>query len=277
MFVPSVMADACLQGIRLNIARKYGHIGTPSCRAAGVRPGVCYGRRFGRMPDGEPVVRSLESASGTEAKSRAAFGEPPGLAYSCPMTDAEWKDIDVDIVARRILAAVAKVRTLTESGTRDAFQQVRARYDRLRAMGAKALDDAPEDYWAGFRTLLRRRTFPTTEAAPKVPVVGKVQLPDAPRAKGERRIEVDGVAYFWRVPRRATGAQEDLTDGLFAIVRLADGSGPRFNLQFPQLHPSVSASPVPLRPSDIAHALRARPAAKKPGPRPSRARKSPVT
>ncbi len=243
-------------------ASGHGHLGPIQCPASrdGLREAKPKSAR--RLSTGRFEWRLQRVCGGSRsAEDRVLPSETP-VAYSRNMTDAEWKDIDADIVARRILAAVAKVRVLTESGTRDAFQQVRARYDRLRAAGTPGLDDAPEDYWAGFLTLLRRRTFPTTQAAPEAPVADKVPSPDTRRAKGERRIEVDGVAYFWRVPCRATGDQEDLTCGLFAVVRLADGTGPRFNLHFPQLHPSVSASPVPLRPSDIANALRARPAPK---------------
>lgn len=180
------------------------------------------------------------------------------------MNEASWAGIDADILARRILAAVAKVQAITRGTTRSALQQVRARYDRLRATGAFRLDEEPEEYWAGFRTLLRRRSFAAmaSREAP-APMREAETLPDVRRSKGERRIEVDGVGYFWRVPPRATGAQEDLQMGMFALVRRADGTGPRFTLHFPQAHPDVTETPVPIRPADVAAAIRAIPAGKR--------------
>jgi hypothetical protein len=56
------------------------------------------------------------------------------------------------------------------------------------------------------------------------------------RKKGERRIIVDGVAYYWRIPQRANTNQEDLWMSLFAIVRHAEEPHAELCVFFPQMH-----------------------------------------
>jgi len=72
---------------------------------------------------------------------------------------------------------------------------------------------------------------------------------------------VDGVSYFWRIPRHANSSQDDLWAGVFALARRADGSEKAFTLGFPQPHPALIGSDepaVPVLPSDIARAIRER-------------------
>lgn len=172
-------------------------------------------------------------------------------------SEAEWAGIDADIFARRIIDALAKTQARHRCPSRDALQRIRARYDLLRAREPGLFKVSPEEYWEGFGPLLRRRSVPPPPTrALRAASAGKVTS-DARRRKGERRILVDGVAYFWRVPRRTNSNQYDQLEGVFAVARRADGSGQPFKLHFPQPHPAIAADGVvPVLPSDIARAIR---------------------
>ena len=171
----------------------------------------------------------------------------------------DWVGIDEDIFARRIIDAVAKVQARDRCAFRDALQQIRARHDRLRGREPERFRVAPEEYWEGFRPLLRRRSFPDAQSPGLAPAASRKVTSDTTRRKGERRIVVDGVSYFWRIPRHANSSQDDLWEGVFALARRADGSEKAFRLGFPQPHPALVGSDeaaVPVLPSDIARAIR---------------------
>jgi hypothetical protein len=80
---------------------------------------------------------------------------------------------------------------------------------------------------------VRRETggrAPSSEARNARPLEGETS-----RRTGERRIVVDGVVYYWRVPRRANTNQEDLIEGLFVLVRRSNERG-AVKIVFPQMH-----------------------------------------
>ncbi len=170
-------------------------------------------------------------------------------------------DIDEDIFARRIMDAVARVQARDRCAFRDALHQVRARHDRLRGRAPERFQVDSEEYWEGFRPLLRSRSLPAAKSPASPPLGARKVTSDTPRRKGERRILVDGVSYFWRIPRHANSSQDDLYEGVFAWVRRADGSEKPFKLGFPQVHPALTAGDepaVPVLPSDIVRAIRER-------------------
>ena len=171
--------------------------------------------------------------------------------------DDETTDIDRDIFARRIMAAIAKIQEADGCGFRDALHKVRARYDHLRLKSPDRLP-GPVEYWDGMGKSLRpRRALVALQgglAPTNVDVPPKVEVA---RERGERRIVVDDLVYYWRIPRRASGAQLDLARGVVAVVRRADGSGEKSFVEFPQARPDVDPKAPPVRPSDLAAAIRA--------------------
>lgn len=175
-------------------------------------------------------------------------------------TKDQWAEVDAELVAWRITSAIARIQTLRHCSYRDALRIVRARYDQLRQQVPERFPLSPEDYWEGFRT--ERRSAART-GAPSAARIEKsnssvmTQTQGIRRARGERRIEVDQVAYFWRIPPKANTSQEDHVQGVFAIVRQVDGNTPPFVLAFPQLRTDVSADAQPVRPADVANAIRA--------------------
>jgi hypothetical protein len=76
------------------------------------------------------------------------------------------------------------------------------------------------------------------------------------KPKGARRIVVDGVPYFWRVPRRANGLQKDHEVGLFAVVWHAQARGAKLLVFCPIPHPQAAVDAFSMRPSDIARGIR---------------------
>lgn len=177
------------------------------------------------------------------------------------LPETEWVSIDEDIFARRIIDAVAKVQARDPCAFRDALQQIRARHDRLRRRSPERFQVGPEEYWEGFQLLLRRRSLADAQSPGLAPLAARAVTSDARRRKGERRIVVDGIPYFWRIPRRANALQDDLWEGVFALARRADGSEKAFKLGFPQPHAELIGSDgpaVPVLPSDIARAIRDR-------------------
>ena len=95
----------------------------------------------------------------------------------------------------------------------------------------------------------------------------------ATRKTGSRRLVVDGVAYRWRIRRRATYSQADYGYGtLHVAVELAEESGAVLVLYTDRPHPADwnTESVVPVCPSDVAgwvrEALASGWVASRPGP-----------
>ena len=81
----------------------------------------------------------------------------------------------------------------------------------------------------------------------------------ATRKAGSRRIVVDGVAYRWRIRRRATFFQTDYGIGrLHVAVQLAGDPKSVFVLRTDRPHPAdySTREVVPVLPSDIADWIR---------------------
>jgi hypothetical protein len=81
----------------------------------------------------------------------------------------------------------------------------------------------------------------------------------ATRRTGSRPIVVDGVAYRWRIRRRATYCQADYGSGkLHVAVELADRPGAVLVLVTDRPHPRDWSTEVavPVTPSDVAGLVR---------------------
>jgi hypothetical protein len=80
----------------------------------------------------------------------------------------------------------------------------------------------------------------------------------AVRKQGSRRIEVDGVTYLWRVPRRSSDTDGNI--GLITTVQYQDRRGSVLVIYFPQQHPDIASTfgepAVPVLPSQVADAIR---------------------
>jgi hypothetical protein len=77
----------------------------------------------------------------------------------------------------------------------------------------------------------------------------------ATRKTGSRRLVVDGVAYRWRIRRRATYSQADYGCGtLHVVVELAEQPGAVLVLYTDRPHPADwgTRRVVPVCPSDVA-------------------------
>ena len=79
------------------------------------------------------------------------------------------------------------------------------------------------------------------------------------RQAGMRRIVVDGVEYFWKIPRDRH-VDWDLQGGFAALVQIPKQSGSVLFIRFPQHHPSVAPAVgkpvVSVVPSQVAAAIR---------------------
>ena len=83
--------------------------------------------------------------------------------------------------------------------------------------------------------------------------------PMATRKTGSRRIVVDGVAYRWRIRRKATSMQADYGTGrLHVAVERADDPGALLVLFTDRPHPQdwSTRQAAPVRPSDVAGWIR---------------------
>src|SRR4051794_590876 len=81
----------------------------------------------------------------------------------------------------------------------------------------------------------------------------------ATRKTGSRRLVVDGLAYRWRIRRRATYGQMDYGDGtLHVAVHLEEDPGALLVLYTDRPHPNdcVPKPIVPVCPSDVAGWIR---------------------
>src|SRR5213595_2777243 len=77
----------------------------------------------------------------------------------------------------------------------------------------------------------------------------------ATRKTGSRRLVVDGVAYRWRIRKRATYSQADYGCGtLHVAVEVADKPGAVLLLYTDRPHPADwgTRQVVPVRPADVA-------------------------
>ena len=77
----------------------------------------------------------------------------------------------------------------------------------------------------------------------------------ATRKTGSRRLVVDGVAYLWRIRKRATYSQADYCNGTLNVaVELAERPGTLLVLNTDRPHPANWGTDrvVPIRPSDVA-------------------------
>jgi hypothetical protein len=173
-------------------------------------------------------------------------------------TKDHWAEVDAELVAWRITSAVARIQTIRRCGYRDALLIVRARYEQLRQQVPERFTLSPEDSWEGFRIQRRSTARAGTAARLAKPQTSRLkQTQSLRRARGERRIVVEQVAYYWRIPPRANTSQEDHTQGVCAVIRQVDSQTPPFVLAFPQLRMDVGADAEPVRPADIANAIRA--------------------
>jgi len=75
------------------------------------------------------------------------------------------------------------------------------------------------------------------------------------RKAGSRRLVIDGVAYRWRIRRRATNSEADYGCGTLTVaVEMAEQSGAVLVLYTDHPHPADWGTKrvVPIRPSDVA-------------------------
>jgi hypothetical protein len=79
----------------------------------------------------------------------------------------------------------------------------------------------------------------------------------ATRKSGSRLLVVDGIAYRWRIRKRATNLQADYGSGtLHVAVQLAEKPGSVLVLYTDHLHPKGHNTEYPIRPSDVAAWIR---------------------
>ena len=81
----------------------------------------------------------------------------------------------------------------------------------------------------------------------------------ATRKAGSRNLVVDGIAYRWRIRRRATSLQSDYGGGTLHIaVELAEQPGAVLVLYTDRPHPADwgTKEVTPIRPSDVAKWVR---------------------
>jgi hypothetical protein len=81
----------------------------------------------------------------------------------------------------------------------------------------------------------------------------------ATRKAGSRQLVVDGIAYRWRIRKRATNLQSDYGRGnLHVAVELAENPGAVLILYTDRPHPAdwSTKQVVPVRPSDVAKWVR---------------------
>lgn len=76
--------------------------------------------------------------------------------------------------------------------------------------------------------------------------------------KGSRSIEVNGIAYRWRIRRRPTYSQGVLDSGLILAVDVDDAPQCSLIVEFTRSHPGnwVNQPTAPVTPRDVAEAIR---------------------